>query len=452
MNTIQTMKNHAKKTLQIAALSAAMLFSVNGFADPIHIAVKKGDTAEVKRLIKAGADVNAQDEHGSTLLHVAAYRGKTEIALALIKAGAIKDEKYHSALAAYEAKKKQAEWDAKTPQQQESIIASTLKQARIAYTAQPNIYSDFVVTKAVFTSDWLDDPEFCETTHNNQINGLKSLFKKVSYFGNGETRRPLTSAEKKKYSGVGQFVYQDQARGYKISEQPILAINAVLTECDDVVVTAAHAFRSGRREDSEVRGKNGHGPIPIDEFRYRSSSGEYYEVDTEKVIYGTTNPAKYKYDDWVVVKLKKKISGVSPVKVDRSVPRRGGFMGPIQFVAYHGDQIDYERNRHKASIEDCDIRGLMVSSDEQLDKSVIHALHACRTENGASGGLLSSNGSAVGIHFGHHGATKHHGTDYADPDEPKYKDPKNPEKYHAGRGTLFTGQLMKAVDQLCNAK
>ncbi len=88
MKTIKKMKNHAKKTLQIAALSATMLFSVNGFAGPIHDAAISGNTAEVLRLIQAGADVNAQSNDGWTPLHFAAWKGKTETTIALIKAGA----------------------------------------------------------------------------------------------------------------------------------------------------------------------------------------------------------------------------------------------------------------------------------------------------------------------------------------------------------------------------
>ncbi|MGI9337846.1 MAG: ankyrin repeat domain-containing protein [Gammaproteobacteria bacterium] len=61
------------------------------FAVPVsvlHLAVKKGDIAEVKRLIADGANVNAKDNFDMTPLHWAAHKGKTEIADALIKAGA----------------------------------------------------------------------------------------------------------------------------------------------------------------------------------------------------------------------------------------------------------------------------------------------------------------------------------------------------------------------------
>jgi ankyrin repeat protein len=50
-------------------------------------AIRKGDLEAVKKAIEAGADVNAEDEDGRTLLHTAALRGHTEIAKVLIKAG-----------------------------------------------------------------------------------------------------------------------------------------------------------------------------------------------------------------------------------------------------------------------------------------------------------------------------------------------------------------------------
>ena len=52
-------------------------------------AVIDGNLDEVKRLIKAGADVNAKNTiRGDTALMIAAENGHTEVAAALIKAGA----------------------------------------------------------------------------------------------------------------------------------------------------------------------------------------------------------------------------------------------------------------------------------------------------------------------------------------------------------------------------
>ena len=56
--------------------------------DVLHDAARKGDTATVKALLKAGADVHATDRHGQTALHVAAGQGRTEVITSLLAAGA----------------------------------------------------------------------------------------------------------------------------------------------------------------------------------------------------------------------------------------------------------------------------------------------------------------------------------------------------------------------------
>ena len=73
--------------------------------------VKAGDVAEVGRLLQAGADVNARDEEGATLLMLAAYAGNLGLVEALIKAGAdvnFQDERGWSAIsrAVYNAEQK----------------------------------------------------------------------------------------------------------------------------------------------------------------------------------------------------------------------------------------------------------------------------------------------------------------------------------------------------------
>ena len=51
-------------------------------------AVKSGDVAEVKRLIEAGADVNAQSNNGYTVLMAASQYGQLEVCKLLIEKGA----------------------------------------------------------------------------------------------------------------------------------------------------------------------------------------------------------------------------------------------------------------------------------------------------------------------------------------------------------------------------
>ena len=51
-------------------------------------AVTGGDVAEVRRLLAAGAAVNARDRYGQTALMLAAHRGALDVVEALIQAGA----------------------------------------------------------------------------------------------------------------------------------------------------------------------------------------------------------------------------------------------------------------------------------------------------------------------------------------------------------------------------
>jgi hypothetical protein len=59
-----------------------------GLDEELFDAVKKGDTAKVKKLLEKGADVNARDIDGSTALHIAARFGHVEVAELLISHGA----------------------------------------------------------------------------------------------------------------------------------------------------------------------------------------------------------------------------------------------------------------------------------------------------------------------------------------------------------------------------
>ena len=54
----------------------------------LHAAAAGGSTAEIERLVRDGADINARDGFGRTPLMVAAYRRDVAVARALIELGA----------------------------------------------------------------------------------------------------------------------------------------------------------------------------------------------------------------------------------------------------------------------------------------------------------------------------------------------------------------------------
>jgi ankyrin repeat protein len=55
---------------------------------PVANAVMRGDAAEVRAMLRAGADVNAAQGDGMTALHWAAMKGQADIATMLLYAGA----------------------------------------------------------------------------------------------------------------------------------------------------------------------------------------------------------------------------------------------------------------------------------------------------------------------------------------------------------------------------
>ena len=75
-------------TATAAAPDAAQLADADDGTTPLHWAVYRNDLAEVKRLIGAGADVNAQNDYGATPLSEAAVAGNVEVIDRLLKAGA----------------------------------------------------------------------------------------------------------------------------------------------------------------------------------------------------------------------------------------------------------------------------------------------------------------------------------------------------------------------------
>jgi len=60
----------------------------SAFAEPLHDAAEKGDVAEVRRLLAAGADINAkEDQHGFTVLVVAMGNQRSEVVKLLLEKG-----------------------------------------------------------------------------------------------------------------------------------------------------------------------------------------------------------------------------------------------------------------------------------------------------------------------------------------------------------------------------
>ena len=80
------MRNFVLKTFSVVLLSAmaGAVFAQAEVAD----AASRGNKTEVERLLKGGADVNAQQADGATALQWAAYRGDAKLAEVLLKAGA----------------------------------------------------------------------------------------------------------------------------------------------------------------------------------------------------------------------------------------------------------------------------------------------------------------------------------------------------------------------------
>jgi len=61
---------------------------IDGGSTALHLAAKNGNREEIEKLIKAGADINARDNHHDTALHYAAANGHIEAIKKLIELGA----------------------------------------------------------------------------------------------------------------------------------------------------------------------------------------------------------------------------------------------------------------------------------------------------------------------------------------------------------------------------
>ena len=75
--------------LAFAVLLAAAMSTAAPADLPLVDAVKAGDTARIRTLVDAGADVNESGPDGTTPLHWAAYGGDVEVTRLLLEAGAV---------------------------------------------------------------------------------------------------------------------------------------------------------------------------------------------------------------------------------------------------------------------------------------------------------------------------------------------------------------------------
>ena len=87
------------RSLAFSALCAVLLSVMAGTAiaqTEIADAASRGDKTAIERLLKNGADVNAQQADGATALQWAAYRGDAKLVERLLKAGAKTDLANHN--------------------------------------------------------------------------------------------------------------------------------------------------------------------------------------------------------------------------------------------------------------------------------------------------------------------------------------------------------------------
>ncbi|CAN8284359.1 unnamed protein product [Cochlearia groenlandica] len=86
-----TSNNNVRSALNPAIENPLKDYEVNG--EGLREAIKNGDTAGVKKLLKEGVDANYHDKQGMSVLHLTALFNKTDIALILMEHGASLEDK-----------------------------------------------------------------------------------------------------------------------------------------------------------------------------------------------------------------------------------------------------------------------------------------------------------------------------------------------------------------------
>jgi len=75
------------KLIPIIVLMSTPLFAA-GPGEDLQVAARRGQLAEVKKLLEAGAPLEGKNQYGATPLYMAVFNGHTEVALLLLEKGA----------------------------------------------------------------------------------------------------------------------------------------------------------------------------------------------------------------------------------------------------------------------------------------------------------------------------------------------------------------------------
>ena len=227
----------------VASASPAVPASVDDRGDQLLAATRKGDLAEVKRLLDGGADVNTRTRYNSTPLFFACDRGHTEIVRLLIERGAdvnVKDNFYNANALGWAMSKKH-----------DDIVALLIeKGADVADALAEGIREgdrklvELILAKGKLSQEALDDALLVATVMKNEKNeGLAAL---IEAKGARATNFAVDEATLKGYEG--KFAEGDTNLTFGVKEGKL---NFVTPQASTVLIPSARdrfKFVQGRLE------------------------------------------------------------------------------------------------------------------------------------------------------------------------------------------------------------